>query len=127
LPWKSARVNLNPDGKKGEAMLEFDKFLADLEKQLAELAKSTFKENWQAAVKDGQDFLDQSKAKLQKYLKMLNNGEIDQDEFKSLAAGLSDLAEMEMLKQAGLKAAQIDQFRTQVINLVIDAAFKFIV
>jgi hypothetical protein len=108
-------------------MLEFDKFLADLEKQMAEQAKSTFKENWQAAIKDGQDFLNNSKGKLQKYLTLLNNGDIDQDDFKSLAAGLSDLAEMEMLKQAGLKAAQIDQFRTQVINLVIDAAFKFIV
>ncbi len=108
-------------------MLEFDKFLTDLEKQMAELAKNTFKENWQAAMKDGQDFLNNSKTKLQKYLNLLNNGDIDQDDFKSLAAGLSDLAEMEMLKQAGLKAAQIDKFRAQVISLVIDAAFKFIV
>ncbi len=93
-------------------MFEFDKFLATLKEQMAQLAKTNFgKENWQAALKDGQDFVDKSKADLQKWLKMLNNGEISQDEFKSLAAGLRDLAEMEMLKQAGLKAAQVDKFR----------------
>jgi hypothetical protein len=108
-------------------MLDFTKFLADLEKQLAELAKNMFKENWQAAVKDGQDFLDTSKEKLQKYLLLLNNGDIDQDDFQSLIAGLSDLARMEMLKQAGLKAAQIDKFRIQVLALIIDVAFKIIV
>ena len=108
-------------------MFEFDKFLADLKEQMTQLAKREFKENWQAAMKDGQDFLDNSKDKLQKYLKMLNNHEIDQDEFKSLAGHLGVQAEMEMLKQAGLKAARIDQFRTQAINLVISAAFKFIV
>ena len=108
-------------------MLDFTKFLADLEKQLVELAKNMFTENWQAAVKDGQDFLDNSKEKLKKYLLLLNNGDIDQDDFQSLVAGLSDLAKMEMLKQAGLKAAQIDKFRIKVLALIIDAAFKFIV
>jgi len=107
-------------------MLEFDKFMADLKKQMGELAKNMFKENWQAATKDGQAFLDNSKDKLQKYLTMLNEGKIKEDEFKSLAAGLGDLAQMEMLKQAGLKAAQIDQFRISAVNLLIDTAFKFI-
>ena len=107
-------------------MLDFEKFMADLKKQMGELAKSMFKENWQAATEDGLDFLDNSKDKLQKYLRMLNNGEIDQDEFKSLAAGLGDLGKMEMLRQAGLRAAQIDQFRIKAINLLIDTAFRFI-
>ena len=107
-------------------MLDFEKFMADLKKQMGELAKSMFKENWQAATEDGLDFLDNSKDKLQKYLKMLNDGEIDQDEFKSLTAGLGDLAKMEMLKQAGLEAARIDQFRISAINLLIDTAFRFI-
>jgi hypothetical protein len=107
-------------------MLDFEKFMADLKKQMGELAKSMFKENWQAATKDGLDFLDNSKDKLQKYLEMLNSGEIDQAEFKSLAAGLGDLAKMEVLQQAGLEAARIDQFRISAINLLIDTAFTFI-
>jgi hypothetical protein len=108
-------------------MFDFNKFLADLEKQLVELAKNTFQENWQAAVKDGLDFLENSQVKLEKYLLLLNNGDIDQDDFQSLIAGLSDLARMEMLEQAGLKAAQIDKFRIQLLAVIIDVAFKFIV
>jgi hypothetical protein len=108
-------------------MLDFNKFLKDLMAQITQLAKDTVKENWQAAVKDGQNIVDKNEAKLQKWLILLNNGDIDQEDFKFLCGGLKDLAEMEALKQAGLKAAQIDQFRSQVIGLVIGTAFKFIV
>jgi hypothetical protein len=108
-------------------MLEFDKFYASLKEEMAQLVKKDFgKKNWQAALQDGQEFLDKSKADLQRWLKMLNNGEISTEEFKSLVEGLKDLAPMELLRQAGLKAAKIDKFRTQAINLLIDTAFKFI-
>ncbi|MFZ5449703.1 MAG: hypothetical protein ACOZFS_13810 [Thermodesulfobacteriota bacterium] len=109
-------------------MPEFDKFLQDLKEGMAQLAKDNFgKKNWQAALQDGQAFLEKSKADLQRWLKMLNNKEITQEEFKSLVEGLKDLAAMEALKQAGLKAAKIDKFRTQAINLLIDTAFKIII
>lgn len=108
-------------------MLEFNKFQASLKDEMAQLVKQDFaKENWQAGLQDGQAFLDKSKADLQRWMTRLNNKEISPEEFKSLAEGLKDLGQMEALKQAGLKAAKIDQFRTQAINLLIDVAFKFI-
>jgi uncharacterized protein YecA (UPF0149 family) len=108
-------------------MLDFEKFLQSLKDQILQLAKDTVKENWQAAVQDGQNIVDKNEAKLQKWLTMLNNGDLDQEEFTFLCGGLKDLAEMEALRQAGLKAAQIDKFRTQLFALIIDAGFKFIV
>jgi len=108
-------------------MLEFDKFLQALKAEMAQLAKDNFaKKNWQAALQDEQEFLDKSKADLQRWLKMLNNKELSPEDFKSLVEGLKDLAPMEALKQAGLKAAKLDHFRTQSINLLIDLTFKFI-
>jgi hypothetical protein len=108
-------------------MLDFPKLWQDLIGQITQLAKDTVKEDWQAALQDGKDIVDKNEAKLQKWLTMLNQGQIDKEEFEFLCGGLKNLAEMEALKQAGLKAAQIDKFRTQLFALIIDTGFKFIV
>ena len=107
-------------------MLDFQKLWKDLKEQITHLAKDTVTENWQAAVQDGKDIVDQSEAKLQKWLTMLNEGQLDKEEFEFLCGGLKNLAEMEALRQAGLKAGQIDKFRTQLFALIIDAGFKFV-
>jgi hypothetical protein len=108
-------------------MLDFHKLWQDLIDQITQLAKDTVKEDWQAALQDGKDIVDKNEAKLQKWLTMLNQGQIDKEEFEFLCGGLKNLAEMEALKQVGLKAAQIDKFRTQLFALIIDTGFKFIV
>jgi hypothetical protein len=108
-------------------MLDFHKLWQDLIDQITQLAKDTVKEDWQAALQDDKDIVDKNEAKLQKWLTMLNQGQIDKEEFEFLCGGLKNLAEMEALKQVGLKAAQIDKFRTQLFALIIDTGFKFIV
>jgi hypothetical protein len=107
-------------------MADFQKLWQDLKEQITQLAKATVEENWQAAMQDGKDIVDKNEAKLQKWLTMLNQGQIDKEEFEFLCGGLKNLAEMEALRQAGLKAAQIDKFRTQLFALIIDTGFKFI-
>ncbi len=107
-------------------MLDFHKLWQEIIEQIKQLAKNTLKENWQAALQDGKDIVEKNATKLQKWLTMLNQGQIDQEEFEFLCGGLKNLAEMEALKQAGLKAAQIDKFRTQLFALIIDTGFKFI-
>ncbi len=107
-------------------MLDIHKLWQELIAQITQLAKDTLKANWQDALKDGKDIVDKNGAKLQKWLTLLNQGQIDKEEFEFLCGGLKNLAEMEALKQAGLKVAQIDKFRTQLFALIIDTSFKFI-
>jgi hypothetical protein len=107
-------------------MLDFPKLWKEILAQMTQLAKDTLKDNWQAAVQDGKDIVDKNEAKLQKWLTMLNQGQLDKEEFEFLCDGLKNLAEMEALRQVGLKAAQIDKFRAQLFALIIDTGFKFI-
>jgi hypothetical protein len=112
--------------KKEKPMPDFQKLWKEIKEHLTQLAKDTVKENWQAAVQDGKDIVDKNEEKLQKWLTMLNQGQLDKEEFEFLCGGLKNLAEMEALKQVGLKAAQIDKFRTELFTLIIDTGFKFI-
>lgn len=107
-------------------MTDINQYLGLLKDEIVQLAKQTLKDNWQAGVKDGQAFVEKTKVDLARWTKLLADGELTKDDFKSLVMGTKDLAEMEMLKQAGLKLSQTDKFRRTLLNLVIDSAFKVI-
>ena len=91
-----------------------------------ELAATLFKRFTQQAVSDTQDFLQRSKAGVDRAAELLAEGQIDKDDFEDLILGKKDLAEMHALKQAGLASATIDTFVNGVLQILIDAAFAAI-
>ncbi len=106
---------------------DINKVLNNFKDELVELAKANFSAaDLQAAKQDAQKFVDDNKDKLEKYLTLLNNHQIDEDEFKSLVGGLKDLAAMQALSTAGVQAAKIQKFVTRALDLLIGAAFKSI-
>ncbi len=102
--------------------INFDQFFETLNTGVVDIAKAEAADYLQQATDDGQKFLDDSKDKLIKWTKMLNDGELDQAEFASLVRGQKDLAAMHALKQAGMAAVRIDRIRVAVIDLIITAA-----
>ncbi len=99
-------------------------FLGALKLGLQELVAGTLKPYSKQASADGQAFLDAQKANLRKWTSQLASGDLSKDDFTDLVEGVKDLAELVALKQAGLAAVKLDQFRTGLVNLVIDTAFK---
>src|SRR5664279_4382789 len=105
-------------------MASYQDFLDAFKPALQDLAKKTLDEYSKQATTDGQAFLDAQKANLDKWTKELVDGELSKADFTDLVQGIQDLAELVALKQAGLAAARLDAFRTSLMNLVIDTAFK---
>ena len=105
-------------------MSDFNDFWENLKKGLEELAKKNCKEFIKAAEKDGKAFFDKTKEDLQRWTKLLAQGDLSQDDFKWLVAGKKDLAEMEALKQVGLALVRLERLQNALISLVIDTAFK---
>lgn len=105
-------------------MADFNEFWENLEKGLEELAKKNLKEFVEAAKKDGNAFFDKTMTDLQRWTKLLVQGDLTQDDFEWLVAGKIDLAEMEALKQEGLESVRIERFKNALISLVIDTAFE---
>ena len=105
-------------------MANYQDFLDAFKPALQDLAKQTLDAYSKQATADGQAFVDTQKANLDKWTKELVDGELSKADFTDLVKGIQDLAELVALKQAGLAAARLDGFRTSLMNLVIDTAFK---
>jgi len=105
-------------------MSDFDKFWDAVKTGVVQLAQSSLQDYWQTAVQDGTNFLEKRQEELQRWTVMLAAGELSRADFEDLVMGQADLAEMELLKQAGLAQVQVDRFVNGLLNLVIEAAVK---
>ncbi|OYW29628.1 MAG: hypothetical protein B7Z47_04575 [Chthoniobacter sp. 12-60-6] len=100
--------------------------LKQIEKDIAALAKTLFKQFAKQAEADGKAFLETTKAQTEEWLQELAAGEISEKNFESLVRGERDLAEMTALKQAGLAQVSIDTFTRGVIDIIVNAALAAI-
>jgi hypothetical protein len=57
---------------------------------------------------------------------LLIEGKLTTEEFEWLVNSQKDLIQMAALKQAGLAAIRIDQFKASLLNMVVDTVFSFI-
>lgn len=105
-------------------MASFDDFIEELKTELVDFAEYSWKAYKTAAVKDGKAFLEQSKADLERWTKMLAKGDLTRDDFEWLMVGKKDLAELVALKQKGLAKVALDRFINGVIDTIVSTAFK---
>lgn len=103
-------------------MPDVDELLEVLRDEITDLATSHFDDFADAAIRDGTAFLNNSKDDLEEWTRLLAEGKLTQDEFRSLVEGKKDLAEMKALKRAGLAAVRVDKFRNELIDRVVATA-----
>jgi hypothetical protein len=105
-------------------MADFSHFLEELTAKLTELAEQQWMAYRDAAINDGTAFVEKIKADLERWSQLLASGALSKDDFAWLVQGKKDLAALEALEQEGLALERLDQFRTALVNLVIDTAFS---
>jgi len=104
-------------------MSNFDDFIQAVQEGVEELAKKTLKGFKDEALTDAKTFLESSQDDLQRWTKLLAQGELTQDDFEWLIMGRKDVAELHALKQSGLALVRLDRFRNALLDLIIDTAF----
>ena len=105
-------------------MASFDDFWQDLQNELVEFADYSWKSYRDAAVSDGNAFVDKAKVDLERWTSMLAQNRLTQDDFEWLIVGKKDLAELLLLKQNGLTKVALDRFVNGVIDTIVSTAFK---
>ena len=106
--------------------IDFGKILEQLKKDIVDLAKITMKGYVDEAKKDGLAFLKSTEDKLRRWTDLLINGDLTKEEFEWLLNSQKDLAVMAALKEAGLAAIRVDQFKSSLLNLIADTVFHLI-
>jgi hypothetical protein len=102
----------------------FDDFWSQLQKEVVCLAENSLGNIKEAAISDGSDFLNKTKADIKKWTTQLAEKEITADDFEWLLKGKKDLAELVLLKEKGLAKVELDKFTNGLIDTVISTAFK---
>ena len=104
-------------------MANFEEFVDAIKEGVKQLAKENFDGFENEAKSDAEAFIEKSKQDLQRWTKLLAQGDINEEDFSDLVNAKKALAEMFALRQAGLALVKLEKFRKGFINLVIDTAF----
>ncbi len=101
---------------------DFDKFLILLKDATKELAKTMLKDYEKEALSDTKVFLKTSKDDIERWSKLLSEGKLTKEDYEWLISSKKDVLELELLKNTGLGAVQIDKFKNAFIHLLINTA-----
>ena len=98
----------------------FDEIFKELKNNLKDLVKLTVREYKDAALDDGQKFLESIKDDLERWTRLLADGELTTADVEWLIESKKDLTEMFLLQQAGLAQIRVDKFKNSLVNMITD-------
>ena len=96
----------------------FDQLFKDIIAGVKAIAEASLKEYRKEAKKDGQQAIENIKDDLQQWTKELETGSITEEDLRYLLQEDESLTKMIALKQAGLAAVHIDQFKNDIIDMI---------
>lgn len=95
--------------------------LAEIAKQVLELAGTTVKKMRDEAIADAEAFLIESREDLARYIDMLVTQQIKQNEFNLLVNSLKSTGKFIALKNAGASASKIQKLLIGIIGIILTA------
>lgn len=108
-------------------MADFDKVFNDIKNQVGAEAQTDLKQFSDQGKQDAQTFLDQSRDRLEKWMQLLADKQIDEDEFGWLVESQKAVAQMAALQKANAGNMQIEQFRDAVFQIIVKTAVPAII
>lgn len=106
--------------------VNFKELFSTLKDGIFSLAKTSFSDYLNEAVTDGNSIINDLKTNIESWSQLLSDGDIDEDNFKSLLLGQKDLLKMMALTEAGMTEIQIDKFRNGIFDLITNAVMGII-
>jgi hypothetical protein len=108
-------------------MADFNKVFNDIKNQVGAEAETDLKEFSDQGKQDAEAFLDQSRSRLEKWMQLLADKQIDEDEFGWLVESQKAAAQMEALRKANAGTMKIEQFRDSVLQTIVKTAVPAII
>jgi len=102
-------------------MSKIDDILETIKAGIIQVSKEKAMDFIKQAESDGNAFLESIKDDLKEWSNQLMDGDLSKEDFEFLVRGKRDLATMNALTQAGYAEIKIDQIRTSIIDLIVNA------
>lgn len=108
------------------ADIDFQNVFNQLKDEVKNLAVSTIKDYKDEASRDAFYFLNMLEENLKEWTQLLAKGELSGKDFEYLVLGQKELMEMNGLKRAGLSQIKTNEFKNNLLNLVIHTVIKLV-
>lgn len=106
--------------------VDYESIYSQLKMGIADIAKKSFKKRVSEVTAEGEKMLNLMDSDIKRWSDKLAAGKLSEDDYKDLVLGQKDLLKMITLKEAGLTKIQADQFKQDVLNLVVNTILKAI-
>ena len=107
-------------------MADFDDFLDAIKDGLGDLIGDTIGDFADSAEIRAKEFLEESRADLEKWLQQLADDELTPDDFEFLVKGKADLGRINALLEIGAAKISVDKFRQGLVKLIKDSALSLV-
>jgi hypothetical protein len=105
-------------------MGNFNDFIDAVKNGAKDLARKIFDDFEAEARSDTKVFLNKIMQDMERWTRLLADGELTESDFRDLVQAKKALAEIHALRQKGIAMTKIEQFRRGLIDLVIDSAIE---
>jgi hypothetical protein len=101
-------------------MIDGNKLLKDLEKEITFEAKYVFLNIGKDAARDGREFLSAIETDIKQWIAKLDSGALSREGYIALVNGAKEQAGMPALKRKGIGRVMINEFRDRMAEMIID-------
>jgi hypothetical protein len=98
--------------------ISYEELFKTLKDEIDTLAKVLVKDYYHDAISDGYYILAELRNSIEEWCEMLDTGDIDDGNFKSLLFEETDRFRMMALRKAGLTIQEIEDYKTAVFKLI---------
>jgi hypothetical protein len=106
--------------------VDFPKFFNGLLSGVKDIAKDNLKEYLDAAIKDGEQVLNDLEENLSLWTQQVATGELSRDDFEYTLLSEKELLTLVALKRAGLTEVQADKFKNAIFDLILQTVSTII-
>ena len=100
--------------------MDFNEILKELKTNLVQILGDQYSDFKNETKEDIEAFLEASKDKLERWTKLLANGELGLDEYEWLVKSQKDLLTLKGLQQVGISKISLGHFKNKVIKTIVD-------
>jgi hypothetical protein len=106
--------------------MDIDALLKELKNNIFTLLGNKYKEFKPELQQDLNNYLNSSKAKLERWSLLLADNSIDKEEFLWLLKSQQDLLELKALQTAGLSKIKLNNLKNNIISIIFDTVVKVV-
>jgi hypothetical protein len=106
--------------------MDIDALLKELKNNIFTLLGNKYKEFKPELQQDLNNYLNSSKAKLERWSLLLADNSIDKEEFLWLLKSQQDLIELKALQTAGLSKIKLNNLKNNIISIIFDTVVKVV-